>query len=139
MSTEILTACLTRLQAFSYSPEVPVLYPGVNQEPPDTGPWIEASLFPNEPRDNSWDPSQCAEDRGFFQMLVGYRPGMVFAGLYGEVAASEVADALVAWFPKAYELGGVRVMKRGTRGPSYVEDGNKLFIPLTIHYSGVNQ
>jgi len=132
LSTEILQAALERLLAFDYTPPVPVLWPGLNQVPPQTGLWIEASLFPNEPQDDTWDATQCALDRGFFQLLVGYRPGA------GEKPASELADALIAWFAKGTAFGDVRVLKRGTRGPSFVDDGNKLFIPVTLHYIGLS-
>lgn len=130
MSTSILEACLTRLEAFSYSPAPQILWPNIQSTPPANGLWIEPGYFPNEPRDDTWD-SACAEDRGFFQMLVGYRKGT------GEIAASELADDLVAWFPKNTELGGVRVRKRPTRGPAYTDE-DKAFIPITVYYIGLN-
>jgi hypothetical protein len=130
MSTNILTACFERLQTLSYSPAPTVLWPGLNQTPPQDGPWLEAGYFPNEPLDRTWNADSCAEQRGFFQVLVGYRPGD------GEIEPSELADAVVAHFPKALDLGGVVVTKQPTRGPSFVDEGDKLFIPVTISYRG---
>ncbi len=129
MSTDILTACLTRLQSFSYSPAPTILWPNVQSTPPATGLWLEPGYFPNEPIDDTWS-QDCAETRGFFQILVGYRKGT------GEISASELADAVVAWFPKTTALDGVVVRKRPTRGPAYVDE-DKCFIPITIYFIGM--
>lgn len=126
MSTNILEACHTRLKAFSYTPAPEILWPNIQETPPAEGLWIEAGYFPNEPADDTWDDG-CANDRGFFQMLVGYRKGT------GEIAASELADALVAWFPKKTDLGGVMVRKKPTRGPAFTDE-DKVFIPITVFY-----
>lgn len=130
MSTSILTACFTRLQTLAYSPAPEILWPGLNQTPPDSGLWLEPGYFPNEPTDRTWQADSCAEQRGFFQVLVGYRPGS------GEVAPSQLADAIVALFAKGTDLSGVVVTKQPTRGPSFVDEGDKLFIPVTVNYRG---
>lgn len=129
MSTDILTACLTRLQSFSYSPAPAIMWPNVQSTPPDTGLWLEPGYFPNKPIDEAWDAG-CAETRGFFQILVGFRKGT------GEIIASELADAVIAHFPKTTDLGGVLVRERPTRGPAYNDD-DKVFIPITIYYIGI--
>ena len=105
------------------------MWPNVQSTPPDTGLWLEPGYFPNRPRDETWD-TDCAETRGFFQILVGYRKNK------GETAASELADAVVAWFPKTTPLDGVLVRERPTRGPAYNDD-DKVFIPITIYYIGI--
>jgi len=130
MSTTILQACFEHLQTLAYSPAPAVLWPGLNQEPPDTDLWLEPGFFPNEPVDDTWPNDSCAEQRGFFQVLVGYRPGA------GEIAPSELADAVVALFSKGTDLGGVVVRKQPTRGPSFVDEGDKLLIPVTVYYRG---
>lgn len=130
MSTNILLSCFQQLETLDYSPAPEILWPGLNQTPPDSGLWLEASFFPNEPLDRTWQADSCAEQRGFFQVLVGYRPGD------GEVAPSELADAVLSLFPKGTDLNGVVVIKQPTRGPSFVDDGNKLFIPVTVNYRG---
>ena len=130
MSTNILRACFDLLDTLSYSPMPEILWPGKQQKPPEEGFWLEAGYFPNEPQDDTWGADSCAEDRGFFQVLVGYRKGA------GEIAPSELADAVVALFPKATSLDGVQVRKRATRGPAFVDQGDKLFIPVTIYYRG---
>ena len=130
-TTDILAAFFARLGTFDYSPEIPVLWPGVKQDPPDSGYWFEASVFPNEPRNLAWNDDAPQLSVGFCQVLVGYRPGS------GEIGPSEAADALLDHFPKGLELGGVRVTKKPWRSPSFVEDGARLFIPVTIPYIGI--
>jgi len=130
-TTSIITAFFERLAAFDTSPEVPVMWPGVNHEPPSSGYWFEASAFPNEPTNLAWNDDGEIMARGFCQVLIGYRPGD------GEIGASELADDLIAHFPKGLELGGVRVTKKPWRAPAVVEDGARLFIPVTIPYIGV--
>ena len=130
MSTSILTACLTQLQTLDYSPAPTILWPGLNQEPPQDGLWLEAGYFPNEPIDRTWNNDSCAEQRGFFQVLVGYRPGD------GEIAPSELVDAVLDLFPKGTDLGGVVVTKQPTFSPAFADEGDKLFIPVTINYRG---
>lgn len=130
MSTSILTACFEHLQTLDYSPQPEILWPGLNKKPPQSDLWLEPGYFPNEPLDDTWENDSCAEQRGFFQVLVGYRPGT------GEVAPSELADALVTLFAKGTDLAGVVIRKQPTRSPSFVDDGDKLFIPVTMSYRG---
>lgn len=130
MSTDILEACLERLEDFDYSPPPALLWPGKKMEPPEEGFWIEPRYFPGEPADETWDEG-CVVTTGFFYLLVGCDAGI------GEDEASELADALVAWFPKGQELGPVRVLKRATRGGSYIDEGSRLYIPVTVRYQGL--
>ncbi len=138
MTTAIFDAAMARLSLFSYSPAPAIIYPNTQSEPPEpdvadpnSAMWIEALFFPNEPIDQAWDNDGCVETRGFFRFLVGYRPDAT------EFFASELADALVAWFPKGLDLGDVRVRKRPTRGAAFTEErGSRLYIPVTVYYLG---
>lgn len=129
-TTEILTAFFERLDTLAYSPQPPIAWPGIKFEPPASGEWLEARVFPNEPTNLGWENAAAVESRGFCQVLVVYRPER------GEIGASELADAVVQHFYKGTDLGPVKVRKMPTRGPS-VEDGDKCFIPITIPYLGV--
>lgn len=130
-TTAILEAFATRLDAFTYSPQPPIAWPGVKFKPPASGMWLEASLFPGDPESLAWENDSPNEVRGFCQILIGYRPGL------GEVAASQLADALLAWFAKGTPLGPVRVSRTPTRAPSLPDEGNKIFIPVTIPYLAI--
>jgi hypothetical protein len=130
-TTDILEAAFQKLKAFVYSPAPEILWPGVNEDPPQSGMWLQPGFFPNEPEDIAWGDDSCVDTRGFFQILVYYRPGQ------GQEAPSEMADALIAFFPKGLALGPVRVRKRPWQSPAVTEDGSKLFIPVTIPYQGL--
>lgn len=133
VATEILEACLARLADFAdQSPPVLVAWPGIEFNPPSTGRWLEARLFPNEPRDLAWDDNSCHDMFGFFQVNVYYRPGT------GQVTPSQLADDIIAYFPKGLVLGPVRVEKRGWQSPA-VTDEDKLFIPVTIRWRGITE
>jgi len=101
-STNILVAAIDRLEAFVYAPQPHILWPGRQETPPNTGMWLQPKMFGNEPNDIAWDNDGCVDTRGFFQILVYFRPGQ------GQIAPSELADALIAWFPKGLDLGPVR-------------------------------
>jgi hypothetical protein len=129
-TTSVLSAFLTRLDTLAFSPEIPIAWPGVVYDPPSTGMWLEASLFPNEPRELSWDSDSCHDTRGFCQVSVFYRKGG------GQVDASTTADAIIAHFPKGLALGPVRVQKRPWQSPAVPLD-DRIFIPVTIRYQGI--
>jgi len=131
-TTDILTACLDRLLALSFNLQIPVSKPGVNFNSPSSGYWLEPSLSPNEPDDLAWGNDSCHERIGFFQVNVNYRPGQP-----GQEGASEVADAIIAHFPKGLELGPVRVRKSAWQSPAVTDDGSRLFIPVTIPWRGI--
>ena len=132
-TTDILSAFLERLESFTHSPQPPILWPGIKSEPPESGIWLEAALFPGDPVNLSWDNDSANRLRGFCQVLVGYRPGV------GEIVPSQVAQALLAHFAKGTQIGPVRVRQTGTRAPSFADEGARLFIPVTIPYLGIEQ
>lgn len=132
VTTEILSACLAKLAAFDSSPAIPVAWPGIEFDSPSEGTWLEARLFPNEPRDLAWGDDSCHDMFGFFQINVYYRPGV------GQVSPSQIADDLIAFFPKGLVLGPVRVRKRAWQSPA-VTDEDKLFIPVTIPWRGITE
>lgn len=129
-TTDIMQCAFERLKTFCYLPEAPILWPGIQSDPPDEGMWLEPGYFPNEPIDFAWDNDACVETRGFFQILVYYRPGI------GQMEPSRIADALIEHFPKGLELNSVRVRKRPWQSPSVTEKG-KSFIPVTVAYHGL--
>lgn len=130
-TTTILEAALTKLDQFVYFPQPVILWPGIQSAPPESGIWLQPGLFPNEPSDRAWDNEACVDTRGFFQILVCYRPDT------GQLEPSRVADALIEHFPKGSTLGPVRVRKRPWQSPAITEDASKLFIPVTVPYMGL--
>jgi hypothetical protein len=130
IETDILEAAFQRLNAFTYSPQPQVLWPGLQSDPPAAGAWLEPGFFPNEPEDLAWNDDGCVNSEGFFQVLVHYRPGQ------GQPEPVILADAIICHFPKGLALGPVRVNKRGWQSLP-VESSDDVFIPVTIPYRGV--
>ena len=129
-TTDIIRAAFEKLDSFDYEPQPVVLWPGKQEKPPDSGMWLEPGVFPNEPVDIAWDNDACVDSRGWFQILVYFRPGQ------GVIEPSELADALIAFFPKGSDLGTVRVRKRPWQAP-VVTEKDSLFIPVTVPYEGL--
>lgn len=130
-TTDILEAALQKLQAFSYSPLPEIMWPGIQETPPEEGMWLEARLFPGDPTDIAWDNDACVDTRGWFQISVYFRPGQ------GQIEPSELADALIAYFPKGSVLGTVRIKQRPYQKPMIAEDASKCFIDVIVPYMGL--
>lgn len=130
-TTEIIQAAFDRLLVFVHVPQPEIMWPGLQEEPPENGLWLQPGFFPNEPSDIAWDNEACVDTRGFFQILVYFRPGQ------GQLDPSELADALIAHYPKGLSLGPVRIRKRPWQSPMITEDASKLYIPVTMSYKGL--
>jgi len=129
IDTDILLSAVTRARTLANSP--PISWPGVNFDPPNAGIWLEMTHFPNQSINLSWDSDSANEFFGFIQILVLDRPGK------GIVNITAQAELIIDHFPKGLLMGGVRVQKRPYIAPA-VKDGNRLFIPITIPYRGIN-
>ncbi len=127
----IQEAAFDRLDSFNYSPQPDVLWPGLQETPPETGMWLQPKLSPGESGDIAWDNDSCINTTGMFQILVYFRPG------HGQIEPSELADALIEFFPKGTELGPVRVRKQPWQTPMVTEDASSLYIPVMVPYMGL--
>lgn len=130
-TTEIMEAAFAKLATFTHAPQPEIMWPGIQEKPPQSGMWLQPSFFPNETGDLAWDNDACVDTRGFFQVLVYFRPDQ------GQIDPSELADALIAFFPKGSSMGPVRVRKRPWQSPMITEDASKLYIQVTIPYKGL--
>jgi hypothetical protein len=130
-TTGILRAALEKLETFVYDPQPEVMWPGIQSDPPDEDMWLRPGFFPNNDMNIAWGDDSCVDSRGFFQILVYFRPGL------GTVEPTTLADALIRFFPKGLQLGPVRVRERAWQKLAVVEDESKLFIPVRIPYLGL--
>jgi len=128
VQTDILTSALDRAAALSSSP--PIAWPNVQFQPPATGLWLEAKLFPNETGERFWQSEAPAEYMGFLQILVCFRPNT------GIVAPTQQADAIADHFAKGVNLGPVHVRGRASVAPAVIEEGFG-YIPVTVQYRGL--
>ena len=74
-TTDITEAVFAKLKTFAHDPLPAILWPGIQETPPETGMWLQPGHFPNEPHDIAWDNGACVDTRGFAQVLVYFRPG----------------------------------------------------------------
>jgi hypothetical protein len=127
----ILDAAFDKLMTFSYSPMPEILWPGIQNKPPHTGMWLEPRIIPKKPGNIVWDNCGSQDTQGTLQIRVYFRPGQ------GQIEPSELADALIDFFPKGTVLGPVRVRKRPWQNPMITEDSSKLFITVNVPYKGL--
>lgn len=127
VDSQIITAAFTKLAAINNAP--PIAWPGINFNPPASGIWWEATMFPNEPRNLTMD-NDVAEHLGFFQVQVCYRPGV------GLMMPIMNAEAIMAALPKGTELGPVLVRQKPWLGPTVAFD-DYLSLPVTIPWRGI--
>lgn len=125
--SQIIQAAFERLSTIQNAP--PIAWPGINFQPPAAGIWFEALMFPNEPANLTMDGDK-AEQLGFFQVTVCFRPGT------GVLMPMLAAEAVIDRFPKGLDLGPVKVRQRPWLAPT-VTDDDRLFIPVTIPYRGI--
>ena len=125
---DILVGALGRMQTLSTS--LPISWPGVQFEPPNSGMWLAVRHFPNQPNNIGWQVDAQQEYLGFLQVQVFTRPGS------GIVNALEMAEDVVAHFAKGTEFGPVCVSARPYISPD-VTESDWIFIPVTIPYRGV--
>lgn len=112
-----------------YSTSLPIAWPGVNFTPPSSGMWLEVRFFPNEPNNISLSGKQ--QYIGFMQVSVFVRPGSGIASAISE------AEAVQAHFPKALTLSSVTVRQKPYISPP-IDEGDRIQIPVTIPYQGID-
>lgn len=130
-TTAILKAFLDEMEAFVLENPYPMARPGVNFTPPSSGLWLESLSFPNIPKRILWDSNGFQYVSGFFQVSVFYRPGT------GQIEPSQLADKIIDYFPEEKLIGGLCVSQKPWQSPAVTVDSSKLFIPVTIPYSGL--
>jgi hypothetical protein len=134
-TTDIVDDLLARLNTLSLSPPLPIAWPGVKMTPPSAGMWLEARFLPGEPVDLVWDDDAQKITTGSLLVSVYYRPGTL-TGQHSQIAASEVADAVIDLFPKGLGVGAVRISKAPWQGPA-VDLDNKSYLPVVVPYRGI--
>lgn len=127
-ATDRLKAFYTEMQDAGF--DVPIVWPGVEINPPANGIWLLVRHFPNETEDLSWNDDGAILVRGFFQVEVNYRHS--FKGIF---PASELADTIIAAFSKGTPIADVFVEKQPWQAAEVVED-DRNFIPVTVPYYG---
>jgi len=129
IDAEIYDAFAAAVTTFAglLSPPLPVAFPNVQFEPPDSGPWLEVSWFPNETQNYGIGNAGPSIHLGFGQIAVVARKG---AGL---AVPMDIAGAALAAFTKGTLLGPARIYRKGWIS-SVVQEPDRVMIPVTLPY-----
>lgn len=129
--TDLVTGFFDRLETLdSPAGDLPILWPGLTTQPPDTGMWLEPRAFPGDTVNPFYGEASKNRYGGFWQVGVGFRPGA------GEVAPRTIAAQIASHFDKGTVIAGASVWQRPSIG-STVTDGHRQVVPVTIRYRGM--
>ena len=130
MSTDVDIAVAAFSRVESLATTLRIGYPNdADFDPGNDAAWLEVTLMPNMPDNLSWD-SEVQVYSGILQVSVYFRPGG------GTVPHMRQAEDIIAHFPKALQLGPVRVERKPYLSAP-VKEGSKFFIPVTVPWRGI--
>lgn len=124
----VAAALLARCSTLSVgSPVLTISYPDVAFTPPASGKYLDVSLFYNRP---AWEGLNDGKiDQGLLQITVVWPEG------HGVIKPAQIADAVMAHFPKGLRLysGSTRVKVSGEPwAASPILDAASTRLPITI-------
>ena len=108
----------------------PIAYPGIDFTPPASGVWLEVTLFPNEGIDSGLGYSSTTIPQGIFQVSAVDRPGN------GVFPVTNAAQEVQSAFPKGTTIAESVRVQRSPYQMDPIFEGDRLYIPVTIPYSG---
>lgn len=126
----IADALLTYLGTLTFSPAMPVAYPGVGFTPP-AGTYLDATLLPNRPINRGVADDSTTEFRGILQVTVVAPAGA------GVVSVYETAGKIVEFFERTKRIIGngftIRIMGRPSVAAP-LQEADRVRIPVSIDY-----
>lgn len=117
----IYDALLTRCGTVPGS--YPTSYPNQTFSPPQTAPYLLVEVFPNRPRWEALGPGKL--DQGVLQITV------VSPKRTGLIPIAEIANTILAHFPKGLRFDGVRVAGEPWVAQPLIE-ASEIRLPVTI-------
>jgi len=127
----IADALLYHLSLFSYSPAIPVAYPGIKYTPTPDATYIEAHFF-TTPTDRLFMTTNAPHEHGgLLQLSLRTKLGL------GDIASRIIAAAVLSHFAEDVPIDRnsvrVRVLGRGTAAAGR-QDGAWWHTPITIRW-----
>lgn len=122
----IKTALFTHLESLSLG--VTIHYPNVASDLPD-GEFVIPTVLPATTR--SLGLVATNQELGLLQVSVFVKKGV------GEIRSAEIAEAILAGFPRNLDLFEVRIDEAGSVGASFY-DGSWQITPVTIPYQHIS-
>lgn len=104
----------------------PTSYPNQSFTPPPDAPYLQAEVFPNRPRWQALGPGRM--DQGLLQITI------VSPIRDGLIPIAEIADVVLAHFPKGQKFDGVRVSGEPWVAQPIIE-ASEIRLPVTIPWS----
>lgn len=133
MSTDaIYDAFAVLVGQFAAAQGVPVSFPAVGFDTPDSGLWLELQWFPNETQNYGTADNGPSLLQGVAQIGVCDRPGR------GLAPAHQLADAAVAAFGKGLTFAGVRVYRKPWVA-SVIADPDRVMLPVLVSWRGFDR
>lgn len=118
--------------AQAQSPELPVSWPNIDFTPPSSGQWLRVLAFWNDSQDIGMEVGAAVEDKGFFRIFACTRQGE------GVAVIQDLADDIVAEFPKRHAFGGAYVERTpGKSGPNTNDSNASQYMVVTIRWRAV--
>lgn len=130
--TTLYTAVAQAVSSFATSESLPVLYPGVGGNPPDTGLWLELRFFYNDTLAYGLADGGPSLVDGFIRIGVADQPHG------GIVAALEIVDKIASAFDKGYvidEDSNTRIYEAPSVS-GVLELDDRVLVPVTLRFRG---
>lgn len=124
--SSIKTALLTHLESLGLG--IDIHYPNVASDLPD-GEFITPTVLPATTR--SLGLVATNQEVGLLQVSVFVKKGV------GEIRSAEIAELILAGFPRNLDLSEVRIDEAGSVGSSFF-DGSWQVTPVTIPYQHIS-
>ena len=129
-NTQIQEAIFQQAGAYAASVGLPISYPGVNFDQPNTGEWLELLFLPNDYAGSQINTTGVTLPRGIFRI------NACDSRKIGLKDATVNAEAVKAAFPiRTTIVDQVAVSKVPVLGMPMIEEG-VIRIPVTIEYHG---
>ena len=129
-NTQIQEAIFQQAGAYAANAGVPISYPGVNFDQPDSGLWLELVFLPNDYAGSQINTAGATLARGIFRI------NACDSRKIGINEATANAEAVKTAFPiRTNIIDQVSVSKVPVLGMPMIDDG-VIRIPVTIEYHG---
>lgn len=129
-TNDIVTAFFNVIQAAF--PTTPIAWQGADFTPPDSGVWLEAAVFPNNPIHDGIRLSDSRTDQGILQVMVMCRPGPK-----GYFSSAATVEAVKAALPIGLALTGlVRIVSEPSEFRVDIRDPDRLAVIVSSQYRG---
>ena len=129
-TTNIMAAFFSQLETAFLG--IPISWPGADFTPPDSGEWLEAEFFPNEPEKLGIALADYRAEVGILQVSVVSRPGP-----NGFFTIAPIARDVIDAFPIGHTITGpIRVSQEPSVFKAEAQGPDRIMLVVSIPYRG---